>query len=89
MFFKVLLLVYGYYSYKVSVWLKVCQKTLLYTTIVDRYNNTKHRTIKMKPIDIKDNTYINIDKEVNDNNSKFKCKCKCRLDASVCSNKQR
>ena len=43
----------------------------------------------MKPIDIKDNTYINIDKEVNDNDSKVKCKCKCRLDASVCSNKQR
>ena len=26
--------------------------------IVDEYNNTYHRTIKMKPIDVKDNTYI-------------------------------
>ena len=26
----------------------------------------------MKPIDVKDNTYINIDKEVNDNDPKFK-----------------
>ena len=26
----------------------------------------------MKPIDIKDNTYINIDKEVNDKDPKFK-----------------
>ena len=40
--------------------------------IVDKYNNTKHRTIKMKPIDLKDNTYIDFDKEVNDNDSKFK-----------------
>ena len=29
--------------------------------IVDEYNNTNHRTIKMKPIDVKDDTYINID----------------------------
>ena len=40
--------------------------------IVHEYNNTYHRTIKMKPIDVKDNTYINIDKEVNDNDLKFK-----------------
>ena len=31
--------------------------------IVDEYNNTYYRTIKMKPIDVKDNTYINIDKK--------------------------
>ena len=29
--------------------------------IVDEYNNKYHRTIKMKPIDVKDNTYSNID----------------------------
>ena len=40
--------------------------------IVDEYNNTYHRTIKMKPIDVNDNTYINIDKERNDNDPKFK-----------------
>ena len=40
--------------------------------IVNEYNNTYHKTIKMKPIDVKDNTYINIDKEVNDNDPKFK-----------------
>ena len=28
-------------------------------------NTTIHRTIKMKPIDVKDNAYINTDKEVN------------------------
>ena len=34
--------------------------------IVSEYNNTYHSTIKMKPIDIKDNRFINADKEVND-----------------------
>ena len=32
--------------------------------IVGAYNNTYHRTIKMKPIDVKDNTYIDFKKEV-------------------------
>ena len=40
--------------------------------IVNEYNNTYHRTIKMKPIDVKDNTYINIGKKVNDKDPKFK-----------------
>ena len=40
--------------------------------IVNEYNNTYHRTIKMKPIDVKNKTYINIDKELNDNDRKFK-----------------
>ena len=26
--------------------------------IVNEYNNTYHRTIKMKPVNVKDNTYI-------------------------------
>ena len=39
---------------------------------VNEYNNTKHRTTKMKPIDVKDNTYIDFGKEVNDNDPKFK-----------------
>ena len=37
--------------------------------IVNEYNNTYHRTIKMKPID---DTYINIPEEVNDKDRKFK-----------------
>ena len=40
--------------------------------IVDEYNNTYHITTKMKPIDVKDNTYIDLGKEVNDNDPKFK-----------------
>ena len=40
--------------------------------IVNEYNNKYHRIIKMKPIDVQDNTYINFDKEVNDNDPKIK-----------------
>ena len=40
--------------------------------IVNEYNNTDHTTIKMKPVDVKDNTYINTDKETNDKDPKFK-----------------
>ena len=40
--------------------------------IVNQYKYTYHRTIKMKPIDVKDNTYINIGKEVNDKDAKIK-----------------
>ena len=40
--------------------------------IVNEYNNTKHTTTKMKPIDVKDNTYIDFGKEVNDNDPKLK-----------------
>ena len=39
--------------------------------IVNEYNNT-YRTIKMKPVDVKDNTYIDFEKEVNDKDPKFK-----------------
>ena len=34
--------------------------------MVNEYNNTYHRTIKMKPIEVKDNTYIDSIEEVND-----------------------
>ena len=40
--------------------------------IVNEYNNTKPRTTKMKPIDVKDNTYIAFGNEVNHNFPKFK-----------------
>ena len=32
--------------------------------IVNEYNNTYHTTIKMKPIDVKDNTYINTSEKI-------------------------
>ena len=39
--------------------------------IVSEYNNTYHRTIKMKPVDVKDDKYIDSKKEVNDRDPKF------------------
>ena len=40
--------------------------------IVSEYNNAYHRTIKMKPVDGKDNTYVDSNKEINDKDPKFK-----------------
>ena len=40
--------------------------------IVKKYNNTYHISIKMKPVDVKNNTYIAFKKEVNDKGPKFK-----------------
>ena len=40
--------------------------------IVNKFNNTYRRTIKMKPVDVKDDTYIDSVKEVNDKDPKFK-----------------
>ena len=39
--------------------------------IVHKYNNTYHRTIKMKPVDVKSNTYIESSKEINNKDPKF------------------
>ena len=58
------------YKYMTSVLKKVYINKL--DDIVDEYNNTYHRTIKMKPVDVKDNTYIDFKKEVNDKDPKFK-----------------
>ena len=40
--------------------------------ILNEYNNGHHRTIKMKPIDVKNNTYVESSKEANDKYPKFK-----------------
>ena len=45
--------------------------------IVKEYNNTYHKSIKIKPVDVKDNTYIDFEKEVNDKNPKFKVGDSC------------
>ena len=47
--------------------------------IVNEYNNT-YRTIKVKPIDVKDNTSFNIDyKEITDKDPKFKVGDRVRI----------
>ena len=47
--------------------------------IVNEYNNTYHTTIKMKPIDVKNSTYINTDKEINDKDPRFKVDDRVRI----------
>ena len=39
--------------------------------IVNKYNNTYHSTITMKPVDVKSNTYIDFNKENNEEDLKF------------------
>ena len=39
---------------------------------VKEYNNKYQTSIKMKPVDVMDNTYINFKKEINDKNPTFK-----------------
>ena len=52
--------------------------------MVNEYNNTYHTTIKMKSSDVKDNTYINTDKEINNKDPKFKVGDHVRI--SKCKN---
>ena len=40
--------------------------------IVKEYNNKYHTSIKTKPVDIKDNTYLDFKKEINNKDPKFK-----------------
>ena len=40
--------------------------------IVNEYNKTYHRAIKTEPVDVKDNTYIDSNNEVNNKDPKFK-----------------
>ena len=40
--------------------------------IANEYKNTYHRAIKMKPVDVKDNTYIDSNKEINGKDAKLK-----------------
>ena len=47
--------------------------------IVDEYNNTYHTTIKMKPMDVKDNTYINSSIKINNKGPKFKVGDRVRI----------
>ena len=40
--------------------------------IVDKYNNTVHKTIKMKPIDVTDDSYAKYNEDFNEKDAKFK-----------------
>ena len=40
--------------------------------IVDKYNNTVHRTIKMKPIEVTNDSFAEYNEDSNNKNPKFK-----------------
>ena len=47
---------------KIFKHLTAISKNVLFDVLdefVNKYNDTVHRTIKMKPVDVKDNTYVN------------------------------
>ena len=58
------------YKYTTSISKNVYIDKLDY--LVNRYNNTHHRTIKMKLVDVKPSTYIDSSKEINNEDPKFK-----------------
>ena len=58
------------YKYMISISKNVYIDKL--DDIINEYNNTYHRTIKMKPVDVNDNTYIDFEKKVNDKDTKYK-----------------
>ena len=47
--------------------------------IVDEYNNTYHRTIKMKPVDVRYDNYINVNVNSNDKDPKFQIGANVRI----------
>ena len=47
--------------------------------IVNKYNNTIHRTIKIKPIDITDDSYVEYNEDANKRNPKFKVRDRVRI----------
>ena len=58
------------YKYMTSISKKVYIDKLV--DIVNKYNNTFHRTIKIKPVDVKPRTYIDSSKEINYQDPKSK-----------------
>ena len=47
--------------------------------IVDKYKNTYHNTIKMKPIDVKNNNFTKYNEESNEKDPKFKIGNRVRI----------
>ena len=65
------------YKYMISISKNVYIDTL--GDIVNKYNNTYHSAIKIKPVDVKSRTYIDLDIENNDKAPKFKIADRVRI----------
>ena len=61
---------YKVYKYMTSISNNIYTDIL--NDIVNKYNNTHHRTIKMKPVDVKQSTHIDSSKEIINEDPKFK-----------------
>ena len=57
------------HKYMTSISKNLCIDKL--DDIVNESNNTYYGGIKMKPVDVKSNTYTDFDKDVNDKDPKF------------------
>ena len=51
--------------------------------IVNKYNNTYHSTIKIKPVDVKSSTYIDFNKENNKEGLRFKVNDHVRISKTM------
>ena len=51
--------------------------------MVNKYNNIYHSTIKVKPIDVKDNTYNDFGKENSDKDPKFQVSDHVRISKNI------
>ena len=51
--------------------------------MVNKYSNIHHSTIKVKPIDVKDNTYNDFGKENNDKDPKFQVSDHVRISKNI------
>ena len=69
------------YKYMTSISKNVYIKKL--DEIVNKYKNTYYRTIKMKPVDVKDNTYIDFGKESNNKDPKFQVGNHVRISKNI------
>ena len=70
------------YKHMTAISKKVCFDVL--DNIVDEYNNTYHRTIKIKPIDVGDDSFAEYNEEPNERDPKFKVGDHVRI--SKCKN---
>ena len=57
------------YKYMISVSKNVYVDKL--DNVVNKYNNKYHSSIKIRPVDVKSNTYIDSSKEINNKSPKF------------------
>ena len=58
------------YKFMTSIWKNVYIDKL--DDLVNKYDNTFHNTIIMRPVDVKSSTYIDSSKEIHDKHPKFK-----------------